>query len=376
MDDLEDLGTQPLIPPPAQTPIQPGSRVRGVKFALTYPQCDTSMQVALGNIMGRYGSDVKWCVVAEEKHADGSPHLHVALYLEKRLSYTDHGGHFWDFVVGKKGNYQKMRNPLAWLRYVIKDGRYVSSPGFDPKAFLSRGAKKKGPTSDAVARLMLEGERNIIDLTGQFPGFMLRNLGKVEAFKTMLDLDDEAQKPLASLDGLSSEGLPAHLRRIVDWIKLIPTRRTARRQDWRHLRIEGPTGLGKSSLLFELDRFLRVYSFPYKTDFFCSFDDAVHDLVVFDEFRSQVTPTFLNQFSDGLNMNLRRKGLAPRVHKVMTPCILLSNYTWEYSYPKLAEENPDVLRACIRRFETVQLSQDDFLFPIIDRLRAIEDPEQ
>lgn len=344
-------------------------RIQSVKFALTYPQCETSMVQALAAINEKWEDNVKWCVVAEEKHADGSPHLHVALMLHSRIRVQGrHASSFFDFITGKHGNYQVMKDPYRWLRYVIKGGRYLSTPGFDPNAFLRSKTTKKGQQGELIARNILDGERDLYKLASEFPGYFISNLKKVEAFTQYVHLASLNRKTLSPLSFSDPPELSPPESLVFDWLRCICERRLDRAN--LHLRLEGPTGVGKSSFAFALRSFFRVWQMPYDTTFFCEWDDQRYDLVLLDEFRSQLTPTFINRFADGMGVQLNRKGAGPVTHSVKTPILLLSNYTLEECYPGVASKNPDVLRATARRFQTVLLGEGDNMFRLCDWLNA------
>lgn len=352
--------------------VDDGVRVRACKFFLTFPQCEYSHVDALENLVMKFGDGIKWCVVSRELHSDGHHHLHVALYLKERFSYQANG-HTWDFVAEQHGNYQKMRKQHECVKYVIKDGVYVSYPeDFNPEVFVVAGSKRKSVQSELVAVKILSGERDLMKLAHEHAGFILRNLHHVQNFVNLVATSEASQIQLKSLDGLSTEGLRPKVGLIGQWLKSVLERKESDDRKWLHLRIEGPTAIGKSTLCFVLRQFLRIYQMPYETSFYCNFTDEDFDLVLLDEFRSQVKPTFLNEFSDGLGIQLRRKGKPVLSHQVKTPCIILSNYTWEECYTNLAENNPSVLDACKRRFITVRLEQDDLLFPLIERIKNLE----
>lgn len=46
-------------------------------------------------------------LVAEEKHADGTPHLHCVVKTGKKMNIRDKN--YWDEVAGKHGNYENIK---------------------------------------------------------------------------------------------------------------------------------------------------------------------------------------------------------------------------------------------------------------------------
>lgn len=369
--EVDNPPAEQVVADVVMPPFQPVTkRVQSCKFALTFPQSgDVSAAVALRNIQNHFGEELDHCVVSREAHqADHSWHLHVLVVLKTRLRMAASVfGTFWDFVIGKHGNYQVCRDQHAWLRYIIKDGAYVSSPGFDPRVFLASRSTKKGHQGEMVAQSILKGDDDLMTLATLHPGWFITHLRDAQGFKAFVHSQREAQETLLSLDGFAPVGLSPHEDQILSWILNVVNVKPPKRSS-PHLRLLGPTGLGKSSLVYALRAFFRVYSMPYHTDFFCGWEDSSFDLVLFDELKSQCTPTFLNQFTDGMNLQLKRKNTGNVVHKVKTPCIVLTNYEWEECFVNLARTNPAALRATSRRFETVRLSEADNLFTLIDAL--------
>jgi len=94
----------------------------GKRFFLTYPQTNKLPQelVAFLQLQG----PVKNYLVALEKHADGSPHLHACVEFtsvqRKPVSWLDFDGHH--------PNKQDPRNWAACRQYCKKDGDYLEGP--------------------------------------------------------------------------------------------------------------------------------------------------------------------------------------------------------------------------------------------------------
>lgn len=75
-------------------------------------------------------SRIEQYIVAQEKHKDGDFHIHVYLKLVKKVNISN--CHWFDLVdedrgVTFHGKYEGCRNVNAVMKYVVKDGNYVSS---------------------------------------------------------------------------------------------------------------------------------------------------------------------------------------------------------------------------------------------------------
>lgn len=355
--------------PPQNTVINPNKRVQGIKFALTFPQCDYDKILALNHIMLKFGANLKWAVVSQEPHKDGNMHLHVAIHLKERIRYTDRGATYWDFVARQHGNYQLMRSAHKWVKYCIKGGNVVSTPGFDPAAFVRNAQRHKSQQGAVIANKILKGEKDLMALSIEHPGYMINNLAKVEQFCQFVEDDKLAKVDKCDINLISSEQLASYEVQVLLWLK-VRSRQSSTYRDFKHLRIEGPTMIGKSSLIFALRSYFRVYLAGYSEKYFCDYDDDKYDLIVLDEFKSQWTLQFLNAFSDGFGIPLKRKGRGSTRHSRKVPILLLSNYTWDESYFNVATNNHSVLDTTMRRFATIKLDMDgnENFFILINRL--------
>lgn len=351
------------------SPLPTDKRIQAVKFALTYPRCEVTPGAAMKNLVDRLGEQIKWATVSVEAHQDGFPHLHVAVYFKERLRYTDRTGSYWDFVTGQHGNYQVMRKPHEWLAYVIKHGNYVSYPvGFNPVTFIASKQTKKSAQGEAVAKMMIDGHRDIRPLAEIYPGYFIANLRRVEEFRDMLNETDDSGNvyvdlpPLPALHDLSSKEIT-----VLQWLSSVKSDPQDRSRC--HMLLRGGSGIGKSTVAFVLHKYFRIFYMPYNTDFYCDWDDTKYDIVVFDEYKSQKTIQFVNQFSDGFGIALNRKQMRATVHRVKTPCLILTNYTFEEMYPKVLESDPNKLDTIKRRFTEIDFYNDENLFSLIDFLQ-------
>lgn len=74
-----------------------------------------------------------------------------------------------------------------------------------------------------------------------------------------------------------------------------------------HLWIHGPANSGKTYFVEQLiEKGIQVYQGPYNNDWF-GFDQTVHEVVWFDEYRGQLTIQQLNALCD-INTKLNVKG--------------------------------------------------------------------
>lgn len=170
-----------------EAPNGPRFRLRSKKLFLTYPKCPISPQRALGVLLGLPATaSATGHVIAQEKHADGTDHLHV--YLEASEPMVISSAQELDLTEDGKsyhGNYQAVRSSNRVKRYVTKDGNYVtnlelssSATGENPWSKALELAKTEG-TAEAISYLESEsktardmcinGDRILKNLGGRMP---------------------------------------------------------------------------------------------------------------------------------------------------------------------------------------------------------------
>lgn len=376
----------PIIVPPANLPatsdtfeknidLNLGKKIQIKKFALTYPRCDLEPSIVLDKIKSHpkvKQAGLDFIVVSQEKHQDGGLHIHVCLLTKSPLRYTDRDGSFWDFATGQHGNYQRIRVVSDWLRYIIKDNLYLAYPEtFVVTDYLIAAKKHKDYSRVQVSREIRDGNRNIHDINNEHPSFVLMNRVKVVGYINLCNAADTASIPLLTFpDVVDPMSMSKKELTIYAWFHAVKTGHYAglKRHEWKHLRIEGGTGVGKTALSLLMQKFLRFFTMPYKCKWWDGYNEVDFDLIFGDEFRSQVTIQDLNSICDGAACALPMRGQASFVHNVKKPVLLLSNYTWEGSYSKVYNENPIVLEAVKRRFNTIVLEPNENLYKLLKSL--------
>jgi hypothetical protein len=91
----------------------------GKRFFLTYPQCELSKEQLLTFL--RVKGQVKCYTICEEKHADGSGHLHACVEFEQ----VQRRDKRWLDFEGHHPNKQDPRNWSACKQYCRKEGNYI-----------------------------------------------------------------------------------------------------------------------------------------------------------------------------------------------------------------------------------------------------------
>jgi len=110
-------------------PVVPKFRICSKKLFLTYPQCDKGEEAFIR--MLKCWGEIKYAIVAREKHKDGTDHRHVACLFEeevdiKRSDALD--------VEGCHGNYQSAKRFDDVVDYCRKAGQFIEVGEYHTKA--------------------------------------------------------------------------------------------------------------------------------------------------------------------------------------------------------------------------------------------------
>jgi len=316
-------------------------RLAGKCFFLTWPQNNEDGQHVLDTIHTLWNDDVNFIVVAEELHKDGERHLHAIVQFKKRMDIKD-ANPILDAITGKHGNYQTAKSAKKVLRYVCKDGHYVTYgdvPDF----------KAKDGKMDEAAKLIMEGA-TLADINKLMPGTVLLQKRKLEDYIgwTKRQKLSQSLQPwtMSALDALTLPGA------LVGWLigNIMTPRIPRQKQMWLY----GPPGIGKTRLIGLLRTMLRIYDMPRDEDFYDAYEDGLYDLVVLDEYRSQKRIQFLNAWCDGQPLPIRQKG-SQTIKNDNLPLLLCSNFAPIECYGEGVGRD-----ALIDRFTVVHVLQNIF----------------
>ncbi len=328
-------------------------RAQGVKFFLTFPQCNLSKDLALNRVLFKY-PELKWIIVAEEKHLDGSPHLHLVFWLKKKIRYSD--PKFWDFVGSKHGNYQTVRNVVKVIKYVTKGNEFVTH-GIDVETYLKSKRSKKGSTYELAAKLVREG-KSLEDLEEEHPALVLQHLKKLQDYQQFLK---RKKRKLAGLKLTPWTPIPIlnihqDFRSMGNWMNKNLGSPRKRPFKAKQLWIYGKTNLGKTSLAITLKKYFRVYVVPLDSRNLDDYEDDEYDLIIFDEYKGQKSITWLNGFVQGFSFPVHRR-YNSTLKEVNLPVIVLSEYSIEQAYSKVHMFNPARLDAVRGRFQVEHVTK-------------------
>jgi len=115
-------------------------RINARNLFLTYPKCDLEPEEALSLL--RPELDFEDYVIAQEMHADGTPHLHVWLQARGKKKFNIRDATKLD-LLHHHGNYQAARSVSAIVKYVTKEGKWISNLPPEEVQALKKPSKSK-----------------------------------------------------------------------------------------------------------------------------------------------------------------------------------------------------------------------------------------
>jgi hypothetical protein len=319
---------------------------------LTYPQCPIPVSDALVLLKTKMGEDDgTHYVVGQEHHADGNLHLHV--FCERKVKIDTARQDYFDLQWSATGgadapvvqvyhpNVQVPKDRAAVLDYVTKYGTVGVWPeSFDYQRVIAHGTKRKGKWELATP-FLLEG-KTTVELLELMPSFTLANKRVVaDAVAFVKQVRSNAAVPgvtdFLNWD-LPPDSVLFNVRLFQGVWKLLRDSLANPEFGKRQLYLYGPTGIGKTYFLQLLTKCVRVYNLPTGEDFYDQYQDELFDLAVIEEFKSQKTIQWLNQWLDGAQMNLRQKGCQYFKTKSI-PTLIFSNFDPMGSaiYPNMQE---------------------------------------
>jgi hypothetical protein len=230
-------------------------RFQGRNFFFTYAQAGAieSKNALLSFLLAT--PHAKNAIVSKEDHKDGTPHYHAYVHYDRK---KDVGPRHWDFQ-GVHPNIQSTRDIKAVVTYIVKDGDFEHSPGFDLNKY-----KEKPDVFTTMKEVIAKQEtekktnddvlREIIDITGTGG---LRMWFQISGYVDRLCQPRMLHQPRWNYPEdfiIQDEQLTRLLQRfIIDCDPVDPETGNLKGRDGRHsLWIHGPTKMGKSDLACSL----------------------------------------------------------------------------------------------------------------------------
>lgn len=161
-------------------------QVRLKEIFITSAHSVISAQEALDGLKKLYTDlklEIRFIMVVEEKHLDGSPHLHAHVKIVGQKQPKINNIRF-DKIFKKHVDIRKVRSTRASIIYLQKSGTPVIF-GMTLEELVDTFVKKKtaGIFSEVASKIV---ENSEIDLLDDYPGFVLQNKRKIDDFKELI----------------------------------------------------------------------------------------------------------------------------------------------------------------------------------------------
>lgn len=340
-------------------------RLQSTRVFITFPQCETTPEVALERIKKSTKTNNCKAVIAQEDHKDGNKHLHI--FIESTKAFNVRDATYFDFIGGKHGDCQKVKCKEAVLKYITKENNWISHEIDVLKVLQEWAAKldKKRKREDGRSRtqkiykfLSDGGKYEDLIKDPELGSFCIIHGNQVKSFATDLQMEQLKKE--------KEEKKPKYLHFVLngmeyDMLEPMPFKTP---QFW----IYGPPNTGKSTFIKKLEETgLCGFEIPVNNDF-ASWNDDNYDFAYIDEFKGQLTIQFLNLFLQGGKMTLPGKYVAGgRTKNKNIPVFILSNYTPEEVYHKKSNRDLEPL-LCRLRVINLQSFQDYAIItsPLLD----------
>lgn len=280
-------------------------RLSTKQLFLTYPRCNISKEDAYHLLLEKF--IVELICVASERHADGSPHLHVYIKLKGTLDTRD--PNFAD-IQGFHGNYQGCRSAKAVLKYCTKKEDFKAN--WDVMASIEC---KKNKRAD-IGKLLLNG-KSLLELLPEYPELVF-NYKRIKEDLREINLDR----------GFQVEKMPLWLPN--PWGLVLRTSGSKRRHFWIY---SNSPNKGKTT----------KFAFPLREEFgfsiitgdfsYWNIRGDEQGLVLDDYNTARLKYDFLNVMCDGTaGYRVFNRGVVT----LNSPCIIvLSNRSIKDLYPNM-----------------------------------------
>lgn len=167
---------------------------------LTIPQISENIdkKIAYDRVMEKYKDKLNSLIISMENHKEEGKHLH--LFIEFKSRFQSKLPEVFDFIADKHPNIQSARSKMNVIKYVIKDGDYITY-NIDPSNYIKENEQhtKRQSKGDfyELAELIKNGKYSVKEMNDLYPHLFLKygdHISKYMRFIKNIESMDETEK--------------------------------------------------------------------------------------------------------------------------------------------------------------------------------------
>lgn len=315
-------------------------RFNANQVAFTYAQCNLSKEECLSGLRDKFKENLEEWVISQEEHKEGGLHLHGYIKLAQKINTRDPA--FMD-MEGFHPHLKAVKNKNGWLEYLLKeDMDPLASFDVKDQVLCSKAHEKRKRNREQLDMLMEKGPYKML-LMGEIAPCQYKTWKN--AYE--LILKDKEEEQAQEKDPLGTEldnpwGLKLKinqdLKKCHFWI-------------WS----KAPN-MGKTTWLQGLDSKYCCGWWNVNENYQNHLNMA-SELVLFDEFRGQITISRMNSLCDGTIL-VPLKGLAPSRFRQKPVVLVCGNKPPEEVYK---EDHLEYIYARFEVFEVNAISRTNII---------------
>jgi hypothetical protein len=276
----------------------------------------------------------KWLVTINNPHDKGLTHELIIEFLTKRRKFE-----YWRIAdhIGKNGTI----HTHVYIHY--------ASPA------LFTALKKRIPSANFQVAIAPSGARKYVFKPGHINPSQSEEIPdeRPGTRTDLIKLRDDIKEGVSTFDLIEADGKLMYRVNQIEKYRHIANRERQSKtlRDINVIYIQGSTGVGKTHWVYEKYGFEGVY---FVTDYSNPFDEYQgQDVLVLDEFRSQLTISAMLKYLDKFPVELRSR--YNNKWACFSTAIIISNDRLEEQYKNIQHEHPETWQAFLHRIHTVRV---------------------
>lgn len=291
-------------------------RIQSKNLFLTFPKVESNSTLTdIINLIKTKEKNIKYILVSQESHKDGSTHYHI--YLNYSIKKNIQSAKYYNYIFNKHGDYQKVKHIKSTINYIKKDGDFqewgiIPTSKNDIFKDILLDIKEGHITADKVI------EEDKLEITELF-----NKIGNLDRFERRIKQQqyDALQRSKEKIKDIDLDLFNDDFLEIMTFIKYNLNNRKFK-SPMLHI-WSSDTDTGKTSILNYLHKRTSTYLWPDDT-WFQHYSNNLYQFILWDEFNLYGWKIpFLSKFFAGNPMSLPVKG--GHAYKHDNPLIIMTS---------------------------------------------------